>query len=731
MISWVRLSGGVQITSAFLAFLAGLHPPAARADDARIKSLASQVEIRRDRFGVPHILASTEEAAAFGHGYTTAEDHIEALARLFLKARSEEAAYFGEKFAKSDFETKQFHMYEGAETGYAQLAPWVRAIIDGYAAGYNYYVQKHRADLPEWVKTITPIDLLAHGRRVVLREFCWERSLQKLEKIGRRASRTLGEDERAFQSGSNMWAIGKGRSHSGKGLLLGNPHLAWAGSQLFCEVHITVPGKIDVYGTTLVGSPVVTIGFNENLGWSHTVNLQQWDDIYELTLDPKEPEHYLYDGRSLPFRKEFVEIKVRTANGLEGRKKEFYWSEHHGPILKMNGDKAYAFKSASMDESRMIEQWNLMGKARDLQEFRKVLDIQALPMFNICYADKEGNDFYLFNGRVPDHPAGYDWNGIVPGNTSKTEWTQILPESKLPFLINPEGGYVQNCNSAPWYTNLHAIIDRSQFPEEITPNFNSLRTQISLEMLEGDKDITLDKVLRYKFNTKLLLADRVKDDLIRAIRGQSVGGVSLDEAAELLEGWDNRSAHESKGALLFTDFWLRYGQQTEHPYAVSWDEKEPATTPKGLGDPEAARTAMATTIKKMREKYGTIAVKWGDVHRLRRGKIDVPMSGFISEYGRPKFRGSQFGDFGSFRVIRYEEDKRDGKLAAMQGDSFVMAIEFTSPPTAYTVVAYSQSDDPNSPHHTDQSVLFAAEKWKRANFTQDEIAKNLERSYHP
>jgi acyl-homoserine-lactone acylase len=731
MSRWIRFDGRLFIVCGLVALLVSFDAVSSRADDAAAK-LASQVTIRRDQFGVPHILADTEEAAAFGHGYSTAEDHVLVLGRLFLKARSEEAVYFGEKFAKSDFETIQFRMHEGAKAGYADLPAWVRGIIDGYTEGYNYYVEKHRAQLPDWVKPITPIDLLAHGRRVVLREFTWDRSLGKLDKIGRKVSRDLADDELQFQRGSNMWAIGKGRSHSGKGLLLGNPHLTWGDSQLFCEAHITVPGKIDVYGTTLIGSPVITIGFNENLGWSHTVNVQQWDDIYELTLDPQNREAYLFDGRSMPLRKEIAQIKVKASQGFEVRARPMYWS-HLGPILRMNSEKAYAFKSASMDESRMIEQWNLMGKARDLAEFRKVLDMQALPMFNICYADCEGNDFYLFNGRVPEHPAGYNWDGIIPGNTSTAEWTRILPTSRLPFLLNPNGGYVQNCNSSPWYTNLHSIIDRHQFPDELTPNFNSLRTQISLEMLEGDKDISLERMMQYKFNSKLLLADRVKDDLIRAIRGQTVDGVSLDEAADVLADWDNRASHQSKGALLFANCWFKYGKKTERPYAVAWDEAKPAATPIGLGDPETARTAMAEAVKEMKQRYGTIAVKWGDVHRLRRGNIDVPIGGFISEYrggSHPNFRGAMFGDFGAFRVIDYQEQK-DGKFVAYKGDSFVMAVEFTSPPTAYTIVAYSQSDDPESPHHTDQSVLFAQEKWKRVAFTADEITKSLERAYHP
>src|SRR5208337_3029823 len=153
-------------------------------------------------------------------------------------------------------------------------------------------------------------------------------------------------------------------------------------------------------------SPMVTIGFNDNLGWSHTVNLHDCDDIYELTLDPANPQRYIYDGHPVPLRKETLSIKVKTKDGLKTRKRDLYWS-HYGPVIKITNGKAYAFKSSNMDEYRFAEQWNLMGKTKNLDEFRKVLDMQALPMFNICYADKGGNTFYAFNGRFPQRPPGY------------------------------------------------------------------------------------------------------------------------------------------------------------------------------------------------------------------------------------------------------------------------------------------------------------------------------------
>jgi acyl-homoserine-lactone acylase len=723
----------------------GLLVPAANANDSLPDDLASKVTIRRDNWGVPHILAETEEAVYFGQGYACAEDHCLIMAREYLKARGQEAAHFGEQFAASDFLAKRVRVWEVSKQSFPLQPPWVQRMLDAYALGYSRYVAKHRADLPQWVKPATGVDVLALGRRGIILGFSVDpvirrRFLQSAPQmadardadsastiLAAHDQRDSDQRDSSFTIGSNMWAINKDRSASGKAILMGNPHLPWD-EFVVHESHLTVPGSLNLMGATGVGAPGITLGFNEHLGWSLTVNAHDSDDLYELELT-EDGAGYLYEGRPIPLEREDLIIQVKMDGGLVTRTMEAFRS-HYGPTLKLPGGKALAWKSANFDECRAAEQLSLMSKARSLAEFRSSLDMGAMPMFNICYADQEGNCFYLFNGRFPDRPAGYNWAGIVPGGKAATEWNRMLPQARLPSLLNPPGGYVQNCNSSPWYTSLKAPIDRRQFPSDLTPNFNTLRQQLSLLLLNGDEKLSLQEIMKRKFTTKLLLADRVKGDLLKLARGQTVDGVDLDEAVRLLEAWDDTVSRESAGGLLFIEFWKAYGAaagatrpaDAAKLFSVPWDETRPAETPAGIANPSAARTALAAAIKALRSKYGRIDVAWGDVHRLRRGPLDEPIGGCDAQ--------SALAEYGVFRVIWHDEAK-DGKRVAAGGDSYVFAVEFTSPPTAHSILAYSQSSDPKSPHHADQSALFAREAFKRAWFTEADIAQNLKASYRP
>ena len=152
-------------------------------------------------------------------------------------------------------------------------------------------------------------------------------------------------------------------------------------------------------------------------------------------------------------------------------------------------------------------------------------------------------------------------------------------------------------------------------------------------------------------------------------------------------------------------------------FLVPWDPAEPLTTPRGLSDADRAVEALREAVEETREAYGNLDVAWGEVHRVQRGPVDVPVGGCSSRMG-------------CFRVLAFEESE-SGIRVASRGDAWVLAVEFSDPPRAYSVLAYGQSSNEESPHYSDQAALFAGNKMKKVAFTEEEIQAQLVRAYRP
>ncbi|MBL8203580.1 MAG: penicillin acylase family protein [Blastocatellia bacterium] len=697
--------------------------------DAAKKPLAEQATIRRDTFGVPHILAETEEAAAFAMGYAQAEDHCVEIARRYLSARGEEAKFTGAGI-ETDFESKRYSIHEIARQNFNQLSPLMQQMHNAFAAGFNRYVEKNRKDLPAWIPTFDGVDVLARSRQEVFR-FTFNRG-NLIGQINQKYATKVAQvempsaNEEALE-GSNMWALSGSRTTSGKPILLGNPHQPW--SVLYWEAHVTVPGKINLFGTTYAGLPVLRHGFNDTLGWTHTVNNIDPEDVYALKLDPKNAAQYVFDGKPQPLVKKSFTVEVKQKDGsLKPETREFTYS-HLGPVIHQTSDKAFAIKSTILEEVRFFDQWYAMGKARNWQEFRAALKMNLLPMFNLTYADVDGNTFYLWCGMMPQRvDDGTDYRLDVPGDTSKYVWTKLHAIEELPQLLNPKGGYLQNCNSAPWWTTLRDAIDPKKFPSYFeTGGTLSLRSQMSLEMLESKAKFSFDDVRRMKYNTIMLLADRVKPDLVKALKAAPNLSAELKQALFMLELWDNSTSDDSRGGPLFQRFWDTYSIALKEPFAVPWDVKNPSQTPSGIADAALALQHLEDAVRWMRKHHSSEMAAWGEVNRFRIGDLEIPADGAS-------------GGYGLFRVVQsvaQADGKRiTGTVAKDKpmvggGDGWVMAIEFTKPIVAYSVLAYGQTSNLNSKHSTDQLRLFANHQYKRAWFSEAEIKANLEREYRP
>ncbi|MFN0123631.1 MAG: penicillin acylase family protein, partial [Blastocatellia bacterium] len=682
------------------------------------KPLAEQVSIRRDTYGVPHILAETEEAASFAMGYAQAEDHCVEIARRFLSARGEEAKYTGAG-VETDFEAKRYGIHDIARKNFSQLSPLMQQMHNAFAAGFNRYVEKNRQALPAWIPVFDGVDVLARCRQEVFR-FTFNRG-NLIGQIQRKyPANTAWLDVAPHDEdpgGSNMWAIAGSRTTSGKPILLGNPHQPW--SVLYWEAHVTVPGKINLFGTTYAGLPVLRHGFNDTLGWTHTVNNIDPEDVYALRLDPKNAAQYVYDGQPRPLEKKAFTVEIRQADGaLKTERREFGYS-HLGPVIHQTAERAFAIKSSILEEVRFFEQWYAMGKARNWPEFRAALKMNLLPMFNMTYADVDGNTYYQWAGLMPQRvDDGTDYRLDVPGDTGKYVWNKVHPLEDLPQLLNPKGGYLQNCNSAPWWTSLRDPLDPKKYPSYFETGVTlSLRSQMSLEMLESQPKFSLADVKRLKYNTIMLLADRVKPDLIKAIKGVAKPSEELQAALFMLELWDNSTSDDSRGGPLFHRFWETYRVALKEPFAVPWDVKNPAKTPAGLADTALALKHLEEAVRWTRQNYrvenspwGGERVAWGEVNRFRIGDLELSADGAS-------------GDYGMFRVVEtvaQPDGKRiigtvgAGKPMVGRGDGWVMAVEFTKPVTAWSVLAYGQTSDLKSKHSADQLRLFANHLYKRA-----------------
>lgn len=662
-----------------------------------IATPTKSTEILWDTYGVPHIYGKDDQSAFYAFGWAQMQSHGDLLLRLYGQARGHAAEYWGEEYLESDRWVLSMGVPERAGTWYKAQNPTFRKYLDAFAAGINAYADQNPNLIDDRVEVVLPVngeDVMAHLHRVLNFTFVvdpgpvFDLSKQKL------------------QAGSNGWAIAPSHSASGKAMLLANPHLPWSDLFLWYEAQITAPG-IDAYGATLVGIPVLAIAFNNNLGWTHTVNTYDGWDLYELALAEN---GYRFDGKVRQFVSKTLPLKVKQKDGSVQEQPLVVKSSIHGPVINEKNDKAIALRVAGLDRPGVLQQWWDMARAKNLNQFETALKRLQLSMFTVMYADREGHIMHLFNGQVPVRQQGdfAYWQGVIPGDTSKTLWTKIHPYQDLPRIVDPKSGWLQNTNDPPWTTTFPTAIKPDDYPAYMAPRFMDFRSQRSVKMLAEDDKISFDEMIAYKHSTRMEMADRLLDDLIPAARkyGKDLG----QKAASVLETWDRQANADSRGAVLFA-FWVQK-LDLDKTFSQPWSENFPRTTPDGLANPESAVTTLEAVAAEIEKTYGTIDVPWGDVFRLRYGNIDLPGNGGADPLG-------------IFRSL-YFSPESDGKFKSELGDSYVAAIEFSNPVRAMALTSYGNATQPGSPHIGDQLNMFAKKKLRPVWRDRDHILAHLE-----
>ncbi|MEQ8423626.1 MAG: penicillin acylase family protein, partial [Cyclobacteriaceae bacterium] len=356
-------------------------------------------------------------------------------------------------------------------------------------------------------------------------------------------------------------------------------------------------------------------------------------------------------------------------------------------------------------------QWWRMGNANNFEEFESALKMAQIPFWNVMYADKAGNIFYLFNGLIPVRKeGGWDyWDRVIPGGKSEDVWTAVHPYSDLPQIKNPPQGWLQNANDPPWTSTFPMLLNPDDFPPYTAPKGMPFRPQRAVRMLDEDESITFDELVDYKLSTRLEMADRLLDDLFAAV--DQYGTAKGKEAKAVLENWDRQSNNESVGTLLFTQWALAMQVWDENTFATKWDENSPRTTPDGLADPKKAAKTLEAVADDIIKKHGGLQVPWGDVYRLHYNSIDLPGNGAN-------------GLFGAFRVA-WPGRVENNKTQISGGDSWVGIIEFGDSIKAKVLLSYGNSSQKESPHNGDQLKLFSERKLRDALFYPEDLEGNI------
>ncbi len=646
------------------------------------------VEIRRDRFGVPHILGATDADAAFGLGFAQAEDDFSTIQESIFTARGRRAALKGAEGVPSDTLVHLMDVPGMLDRGYERdLTPAVRQILDAYAEGVNRYASLHPEKVAPGLGRMTGRDLAA---------FTLFRgpTFYGLDGVfGRVATGRLPEVK---ESGSNALAVAPSRAADGHTRLLFNSHQPFTGPLTWYEAVVQSRQGWHVAGSFFPGSPFLLGGHNAHLGWAATVNNPDLVDVYRLTINPANPNQYRLDNQWRDLQRHTVEIMVKQADGsLAPTTREILRSDH-GPVMR-GPQGVFAVRYPTSGGVRQLAQYYAMNKARNLGEWKAAMAMQALPSINYIYADGKGNVGYLSNGLYPVRKDGPDWSGVVPGDRSDLIWRTMRPISQSPQIWNPKSGLVFNANNTPFRASDPADDLRpTDFPASMgIETHMTNRAWRAAETYGADPSITAEEFDTYKYD----LAYSVNSDAFAWVKAviavPSEGDADLAKAQEVLRSWDGQTDLRNRGAALVAFMWLQKRQN-------------PGWTP---------LQALKASLPLLKSAFGRVDPEWGEVNRLRRGSVDLPVSG-----------GPDV-----FRAI-YGRLDPDGRLHAVNGDCYVMFVEWDRQGRLRSRSIHqfgSATLDTGSPHYADQSPIFAAHQTKPVLFTEAQLAGNITRSYRP
>ncbi|MFA6239582.1 MAG: acylase [Candidatus Hydrogenedentales bacterium] len=696
------------------AFALGGEPSRA---DFIAKGKQYDVRILRDTWGVPHIFGKTDADTAYGLAYAHCEDDMPTIIESLLTSRGKLASVKGKDSAPIDFMVALMRVWPTVDAKYeTDLSPETRAVCEAYADGINHYAALHPSEVSRGVLPITGKDIVAGFVFKAPFFFGVDNAVQELFRDTRRrevSGKNPAKAARAYLTddlpvGSNTFAVSPKRSADGSTFININSHQPWEGPVAWYEAHVHSEQGWNAVGGVFPGTPVILHGHNPNLGWAHTVNKPDLVDIYVLEMNPENPSQYKFDGAWRDLEVAKAPIKIKLWGPISWTfKREILWSVYGPAVRQKHG--VYAIRYAGLGDIRAVEQWYRMDKARNLDEWKDAMRMQAIPSFNCAYADREGNILYVYNARFPKRAEGYDWRKYLPGNTSETLWTEYLPWDATPQVENPESGFVLNCNSTPYRATLDP---ENPKPENYSKSLGiethmSNRALRAMELLSADTSITEEEFYAYKYDMAYSKESEIAR-LWEKMKAATSDDPLTSEALTVVRAWDLNTNPENTSAAI-TLLTISPGSDNETQ----------------SGDLEKTLALLKSNAHALKEHFGKIDVPWSEVNRLYRGKVNMGIG------GGPDELHAVYG----FRVSDGKlEGLENGQVHGRAGDCYILIASWDKDGKLHSRAIHqygSATSRPESPHYADQVPLFVARETRPVWFDEADIRANLEREYRP
>lgn len=691
---------------------------------------AERVSIIRDDYGVPHIYGKTDADAVFGLLYAQCEDDFNRVEQNYIWATGRLAEVEGEEAIYSDLRAKLFMTETEAKANYDKSPDWLKKLCDAFADGINYYLETHPEVKPKLLSHFEPwmpmyfsegsiggdIERIRTSKIKAFYESWMDLPEAELLQIQKK-------EAMAEPQGSNGIAISGDLTQSGNTMLLINPHTSF---YFRGEVHVVSEEGLNAYGAVTWGQFFVYQGFNEKTGWMHTSTYTDVMDEFLETIS-KIDEKYLYQFGEELRPVEVSEIILKYKEGDAIKEKSFpAYRTHHGPITHRTND-VWTASAMMWSPVKALEQSFIRTKQNGYKGFREMMDIRTNSSNNTVYADGEGNIAYFHGNFIPKRDESFDYSKPVDGSNPKTDWKGLHTVDENIGLLNPENGWLQNCNSTPYTAALEFSPKKENYPNYMSIDRENFRGVHAIELLKDRKEYTLDGLIELAHDPYLPAFEALIPGLVDAY-DKVDRTMKLGAPIELLRNWNYETSVESVAMTLAHYYGTEYYSKGKFSTGMSpmqrvsfWGSDSPL---------EERMQIFRDAIKKLENDFGTWNIAWGEVNRYQRLNGNIRQAFDDSKPSIPiGFASGRWGALAAYGA-RYTADGAK-KLYGTRGNSFVAAVEFGDKVKAKTILAGGQSGNPSSAHFNDQIQKYADLDWKDVPFYKEDVLKRAKETYTP